>query len=73
MVARPVERLRVEDLELEGQDAREEPGARARGLDAGEDRKEVRALGGGLIEEAHARKGGEAEVPELCEVRVRRV
>ena len=67
MVARPVERLCVQDLELEGQDAREEPGARARGLDAVEYGEEVRALGGGLVEEAHACEGGEAEVPELYE------
>ena len=67
MVARPVPRARPQNIELEGDDALQEVRARGGG-EAGrgvEDAEEVRALGGGLVEEAHAREGGEAEVPEL--------
>lgn len=63
VVARPVLELRVEHLELEREHAVEEVRARLARLQRVQHREEVRALGGGLVEEAHARERGEAEVP----------
>lgn len=63
VVAGPILELRVEHLELEREDAVEEVRARLARLQSVQDREEVRAFGGGLVEEAHAREGGETEVP----------
>ena len=60
VVARPVLELRVEHLELEREHAVEEERARLGRLDRVQDGEEVRALGRGLVEEAHARERGQA-------------
>ena len=82
MVAGPVAAAGAEDVELEGNEARE---VRARGgrvraaarggvcggggrgrEGGGEHGEEVGALGRGLVEEAQARECGEAKVPQLA-------
>jgi hypothetical protein len=64
-VAGPIPDAGVDDVELEGEDVLEDVRAGGRGRDAGEHAEEVRRLGRGLVEEAEAGEGGEAEGPEL--------
>ena len=65
-VAGPVLDAGVDDVELEGEDVPEDVRARGGGRDPAQRAVQVRRLGRGLVEEAEAREGGEAEVPELC-------
>lgn len=59
----PVFELRVQHLELEGEHAVEEERARLGGLDGVQDGEQVRALCGRLVEQTHARQGGQPKVP----------
>jgi len=55
----------VDDVELEGKDVPEDVLARGGALDSRESAEQVRRFCRGLVEEAEAGEGGEAEGPEL--------
>ena len=64
-VGGPVLDARVDDIELEGEDVLEDVRARRGRVERRERVEDVRRFCRGLVEEAQAGEGGEAEGPEL--------